>query len=595
MPQPDLDAAAAEIASEIDALVARGPRARGELARLADRGDWRARVLALSALGRLVRDDATAHARLSPQAWLARVPRLRRRVASTGRHGRLVSATLANAAGDRLFIVRVAAALALGECRDPALDGVLALLQRDPFRPVRIAAGAGRVALGHGASAWPDPTDVATTPDLIADGVPTGPWLRHLSAAHHALVTSLQARTGDRASFVDVVDWLAGAGHETSRGGVAEEAARYADEADLEYQRMKPFGGADRRENLRQLDALVTLLSHLDAPRGATVLDLGGGSGWVAEVLARFGFRPVVVDVSPPLLRLARERLTAGGWQGSAVSGDMTALPLRPASVDAVIVLDALHHVGALRAVLAEVRRVLVPGGQLLVGEPGEGHSESAKSLAETAEHGVREGEVHPQAVWTAARAVGFTDGVIVPRTPASLVLPIDALPAAMRTPADAWVAHDGDTTVRFETAVVRSMLARPLLVLRNGRRVRDTRAPGALRADIRPVLTRAGAVVSGTVTVVNGGDTVWLSASPDGVGAVSVGLQLLSSNRELVAREWWRGALTADVPPGGSAVVAVDARLPDAVTAYRIKIDLVADGVCWFEDLDSRPVGVPI
>ena len=476
------DAATADLALEIDTLVRRGPLARHELVRLADRGDWRTRVLALSALGRLVCDDRSAHARFSLQATLARVPLLRRRAVSTGRYGRLISGTLANAAGDRLFIVRMAAALALGECRDPALDPILSGLQRDPFRPVRIAAGAGRMALGHAAAAWPDAPGLATTPDLIADGVATSDWLRLLSSAHDALVSPMLGRTGDGAMDQDVVGWLSGAGHQTPHGGVAPEAARYQDADDLRYQGAKPFGGADRRENLRQLDALVTLLSHLDAPRGATVIDLGGGSGWVGEFLARFGFRALVVDVSLPLLQLAHQRFAVAGLPGAALGGDMTALPLRAQSVEAVIILDALHHVAALPAVLAEVRRVLVPGGQLLIGEPGEGHSESSKSLAERFRA-------------RCTRGRGASPDTVLGRSTCGRIhrWRHRAAPAGVARAADRRLAGgdaltgrsmdlpgtDGDTTVRFETAVVRAMLARPMIVLRNGRRARDTRAPG--------------------------------------------------------------------------------------------------------------------
>jgi SAM-dependent methyltransferase len=594
-PEADLDGDASGLTREIDAVRARGPRARSELVRLVDRGDWRARALTLSALGCLVRQDRTAHTALSLGGMLALVPGLRRRVNSVGRRGHLVSTSLANAAADRLFIVRMAAALALGECRDPALASVLAGLQRDPFRPVRIAASAGLLAIRAGSMAPLDASDLAPTPDVIADGAATLPWLRRLVSAHRDLLEGALATASGPAPHDDVASWLAGAGQQVSRGGVAFEAARYAQEVDLGYQRQKPFGHEDRRENLRQLDALLTLLAQLDLPRGARVVDLGGGSGWVAEFLARYGFRPVVVDVALPLLRLAYDRLDGSDLDGSVVAGDMTALPLRSESIDAVIVLDALHHVGQLSAVLAEVRRVLVPGGQLLIAEPGEGHSESAKSLAETSEHGVREGEVHPTAVWASAKAAGFTRGAIVPRTPATLVMPLDVLPAAMRTPADTWIVHDGGTVVRFETAVVRSMLARPLLVLVNGDRPRDSRAPGILRAHIRPALARAGRAVRGTVTVENAGDTLWLSASTDGVGVVSVGLQLLSPTSQLLDRECWRGRLPASVGPGGTVAVDVEAWLPSATGAYRLKIDLVAERVCWFEDHDSRPAVVDL
>lgn len=593
MTAPDDDASA--LAREIDALRTRGPRAREDLIRLVDRGDWRARVLALSALGRLVRHDRTAHAPLSLGGTLSLVPGLRRHVNSVGRRGRLVSASLANAVADRLFIVRTAAALALGECRDPALAPLLVPLLADPFRPVRIAASAGLLALGHGSMAALEGPDVSPTPDVIADGAPTAPWLLRLTTAHRDLLETALAASGGPAPYADAATWLAGLGHEASRGGVAFEAARYAQEVDLGYQRQKPFGHEDRRENLRQLDALLTLLAQLDLPRGATVVDLGGGSGWVAEFLARFGFRPLVVDVALPLLRLAHARLGDEGLAGSVVAGDMTALPLRSQSVDAVVVLDALHHVGQLSAVLAEVQRVLVRGGQLLIAEPGEGHSESSKSLAETLEHGVREGEVHPHVVWAAARGAGFTRGMIVPRTPATLVMPIDTLPEAMRTPADGWIVHDGASTVRFETAVVRSMLARPMLVLTSGERPRDSRAPGLLRAHIRPSLTRDGTALTGTIAVENGGDTLWLSRSADGVGVVSVGLHLLTPAGQLLDREFLRVALPAHLPPGATVTLPVQAALPHATDPYRLKIDLVAERVCWFEDHDSRPASVDV
>lgn len=593
MAAPDDDAS--ELAREIDALRTRGPRAREDLIRLVDRGDWRARVLALSALGRLVRHDRTAHAPLSLGGTLSLVPGLRRHVNSVGRRGRLVSASLANAVSDRLFIVRTAAALALGECRDSALAPLLVPLLRDPFRPVRIAASAGLLALGHESRTTLDGSDVSPTPDVIADGAATAPWLLRLTTAHRDLLETALAASGGPAPYADAAAWLAGPGYEASRGGVAFEAARYEEEVDLGYQRQKPFGHEDRRENLRQLDALLTLLAQLDLPRGATVVDLGGGSGWVAEFLARFGFRPVVVDVALPLLRLAHARLGEEGLAGRVVAGDMTALPLRSQSVDAVIVLDALHHVGQLSAVLAEVQRVLVPGGQLLIAEPGEGHSESSKSLAETLEHGVREGEVHPHVVWEAARAAGFTRGMIVPRTPATLVMPIEALPEAMRTPADAWIVHDGASTVRFETAVVRSMLARPMLVLTSGERPRDSRAPGVLRAHLRPSLARVGTALTGTIAVENGGDTLWLSRSADGVGVVSVGLHLLSPGNHLLDREFLRIPLPANLAPGETVTLTANAALPNATDAYRLKIDLVAERVCWFEDHDSRPAVVDV
>src|SRR5512144_2485319 len=93
--------------AEIRGLEDQGPRARHLLCRLMLRGDWRTRTLALSAMGRVVRDDPTAWRRVSVLGRvLDRVPGLRRRLPTVGRHGRLVSRSIANGLADRCFIVR---------------------------------------------------------------------------------------------------------------------------------------------------------------------------------------------------------------------------------------------------------------------------------------------------------------------------------------------------------------------------------------------------------------------------------------------------------------------------------------------------------
>jgi demethylmenaquinone methyltransferase/2-methoxy-6-polyprenyl-1,4-benzoquinol methylase len=98
------------------------------------------------------------------------------------------------------------------------------------------------------------------------------------------------------------------------------------------------------------------------------VLDLAGGTGRAARAVSApgTGWRvpdAVVVDASAPMLRRAAGRGTA------AVRGDAGRLPLRESSVDAVVVLDALHHLPDPAAALVEATRVLRPGGVLVIRE----------------------------------------------------------------------------------------------------------------------------------------------------------------------------------------------------------------------------------
>lgn len=91
------------------------------------------------------------------------------------------------------------------------------------------------------------------------------------------------------------------------------------------------------------------------------VLDVGGGSGRAAQAVPTED--RIVVDRSRGMLRRARNR------DLGAVQGDAAQLPLPAASVDAVVIVDALHHFPDQTGALSEAARVLRPGGVLVIRE----------------------------------------------------------------------------------------------------------------------------------------------------------------------------------------------------------------------------------
>jgi ArsR family transcriptional regulator len=97
-----------------------------------------------------------------------------------------------------------------------------------------------------------------------------------------------------------------------------------------------------------------------------SVADLGAGTGVLASAIAPFVSRVVVVDRSPEMLSAARRRLT-GTDNVSFHQGELQALPLPAESIDLAMLSLVLHHVPEPDVVLEEVRRVLRPGGRLII------------------------------------------------------------------------------------------------------------------------------------------------------------------------------------------------------------------------------------
>lgn len=113
-------------------------------------------------------------------------------------------------------------------------------------------------------------------------------------------------------------------------------------------------------------DAVVDLV----APRpGELVVDLGAGMGPAAMRAARLGAQVVAVDPTPMMRRVlsSRRRVSSERGRISVHDGAAEALPLADACADGLWSVNTMHHWSDLGAGLAEIARVLRPGGRIVL------------------------------------------------------------------------------------------------------------------------------------------------------------------------------------------------------------------------------------
>jgi arsenite methyltransferase len=125
---------------------------------------------------------------------------------------------------------------------------------------------------------------------------------------------------------------------------------------------------------------LITAFQHpaewLNIPAGGIALDVGSGPGTVTASLARAAGSDGLalgVDISEPML--TRAVRNEAGPQVGFIRADAQRLPLRDDTVDAVVSMAVLQLIPNPAAALAEIARVLRPGGRLAIMVPTAGRA----------------------------------------------------------------------------------------------------------------------------------------------------------------------------------------------------------------------------
>lgn len=153
--------------------------------------------------------------------------------------------------------------------------------------------------------------------------------------------------TADRAALAEV--------HEERNAAAQRYFADHAAEWDAIRSLYAPDGEIEQ--------AMAELLGSRPLGR---LLDIGTGTGRMVELFAGQAEIAVAFDRSSEMLRIARAKLVPGRARVEFVQGDFNALPFECAEFDTAILHQVLHYSRSPQRVIAEVARVLAPGGLAL-------------------------------------------------------------------------------------------------------------------------------------------------------------------------------------------------------------------------------------
>jgi SAM-dependent methyltransferase len=319
------------------------------------------------------------------------------------------------------------------------------------------------------------------------------------------------------------------------------------------------------------------------------VLDFAAGTGWATELLARVGVRVVSIDLSLEMMRRGRQRLAADSrlvFRGDSafVAARGQTLPFADGAFDGVLCLNALHHLPSYADALAEIYRVLKPGGRAVFSEPGTAHAVAPLSAFRMREHAVLEKRVSLPLVHRLAREAGFTRMRVVPlRASGTYVFDYTASPADNDALDRMWhetlrlspgehsrfMLHKGDDPPAD------TLLPAQKLFGRLGARIVVMRASGDVRAS-QPFTDR--------LRVFNSGSVMWRAHGRRFGGQVTCGLKICDPDGTILREDLGRTPLPHDVAPGEE--IELEIAVPGALGAgrYRLRYDMVVEGVTWFE-----------
>ena len=373
----------------------------------------------------------------------------------------------------------------------------------------------------------------------------------------------------------------------------------------LHHLRTKPFynlanklpkfrGNGMDIETQRHFCDFANMAVALDLPPSARILDAACGSGWLSEYFARLGYDVTGIDISPDLIAISQDRIRTlppmidpetpircrflvHDIEGSALAEKF----------DATICYDAIHHLEDAAAALRHLAVMLPIGGVLFILEgnrPAPGSRGEAELIGVMEKFGTLESAFDREYLGKLLDDAGFAI--------AGDYVSVNGLFDRE--------AVDETGRVRIDTPPINYLLCKKVAEGGPGSTVPDSRAPGILAAEITlcsqwPDRFAPRETLRADLLVRNVGDTLWLGGTLLRRGAVTLGVKIFDEAGTVCDEFHGEPALPRAVAPNESCSVTIEHRCPAAPGRYTLKIDLVDQHICWFEERGSTALYLPM
>lgn len=372
------------------------------------------------------------------------------------------------------------------------------------------------------------------------------------------------------------------------------------------YLRTKPFynlankppkhtGEGMDSETFRHFCDFANMAVTLALPPGSRMLDIGCGSGWLSEYFARLGYVCKGIDISPELVAMARDRIAHVPYDVDHETElrcrfDVYDIELAPLAekFDAIVCYDSLHHFEDERAVMSHLAAMVDVGGMLFILEgdrPSTGSATEDELKAVMQEFRTLESPFDYGYLRQLLEDNGFAvigdyvsvNGLFEREIIADDLLPLKTVPMNYHYLACKKVVEGAHAST-----------------------VPDSRAPGNLRARIElrePPNTRLspGQTLDLDLEICNQGDTLWLAGRDARAGVVMPAIRIMDEAGTLLSECHGDPPLPHAVAPGETFRLRISYATPHRPGRYTLKLDLVDQHVCWFEDMGSEPLTIQL